>query len=508
MEPGSWFILDQAIIVGALFLLLLGGWLLRSQPAVRDYFLGNRSIPFGLLLVSLVAIDTGGIAFLTLPGLGFRSGGATPFLQLASGMLVGRFVVAFLILPWYFRGEYLSAYQLLGQRLRLPMQQLASALFLSMRIIADGLKLFLAAYLTAELTGLKPGWSILIAGILTLSYATMGGMRSILWTTLFQYLLFTFAALALFLLILSQLPRGWPQFFELGSAAEMLPPVKFWADAKGLRGFAGFQAWFADPGWLFAGLAGGTFLSMASHGCDQTVVQRYLCTSSKRVAQTALMGSAIVSFLQWGLYLAIGIGLTCLQTTKAWDPLGEVTGDRVLVRFIGDQTVPGLQGLMVAAIAAATLASLATSSNAMASAILGDFVRPWYPQMSDKLELTVSRWLVSVCVLLQMAVAWIAWGAIDDQEAIALILEVTSFVAGPILGLFLMAIMPVPVRTSAAIGGVILGFTVVGFLWLPTLWGQPFLAIPWYAPLGALSTWGLGVVLDWPGKKRRSFSRS
>ncbi len=507
MELGHWSLLDHSIVLGSLVLSFLTGLWFRGKPAVGDYFFGEKTIPIGLLLVSLVAADTGGLVFLTLPGWSWKPGGSLVFLQLACGFVIGRLIVAGWILPWYFRANYLSAYQLLGQRLRLPIEQIASGLFLFMHTVADGLKLYLAAMLVSDLIPLKPGWCILIAGLFTLSYTALGGIRAVLWTTLVQYLLFTGAAIAIFALILGQLPGGWSQLIEVGSEAGKLQTVQTWADAKGLRGLAGLQAWFLDPAWLFAGLLGGAFWSMASHGCDQVIVQRYLCTSSKGAAQTALIGGAFVAVLQCALYLAIGIGIYCLQVGGTWTPLGEVAPDRAFGRFVADQSIPGLSGFMVAAVLAAVVCSLSTSWNGMASAILGDFVRAWYPQLRGELEVAVSRWSVFVCGFLQMAIAWIAWGAIDDQAAIATILEVTAYLAGPILGLFLLATMREPVRSTAAIGGALLGATVVGFLWLPTLWDKPYLAYPWYVPLGALATWGLGVVLEMPGKKKRLVRR-
>lgn len=491
MDPGQFRLLDLLIVVGYIALSTLAGLAMRGQKTSKDYFLGERSIPGWLLLFSIVATETSSVTFLSVPGMSWKDGGSFLFLQLAFGFLLGRLVVARWLLPWFFGGDYLTAYQVLKTRFDSSVQQTASALFLLMRTLADGLRLFLTALLVGELTGLSPGWSIFVTGLSTLVYTTLGGMKAVLWTDLFQFVVYTLGALIILGTILFSFPGGWVEMAAIAGDAgkfsfiRVIPHAPFWT----------------DPFWLPAGIFGGIFLSMASHGSDQMMVQRYLCAKSQNAASFALVGSGVVVFLQFALFLTIGAGLFALQQSGNWTPEGNILPDRIIGRYVVERLPAGMAGLVVAAVLAAAMSTLSSSLNSSASAFIGDFVKLWFPKITGEQELVTGRWASGVFGLLQMLVAWTAWQAASEKGVIELVFTIAGFLAGLVLGLFLLGIRKKVVRSPSALGGMVLGGAVVLYFWMPTLWGEKGLAWPWYAPLGTLSTLGFGLLLDMPDSK-------
>src|SRR5256714_7403824 len=140
--------IDLVIIFGYLIgITLFGTWFARKQETTRDYFLGDRSVPWWAIAASIVATETSTITFISVPGVAFARGGNFQFLQLVFGYMLGRVVISFLFIPSYFRGELLTVYQLLERRFGGRIKMLAAALFVVMRNIADGIRLLLTAIL-------------------------------------------------------------------------------------------------------------------------------------------------------------------------------------------------------------------------------------------------------------------------------------------------------------------------------------------------------------------------
>src|SRR6266511_1497987 len=294
--------LDVAVVV--LYLAattLLGAWFTRRQRDLSTYFVGDRNVGWLLVLVSIVATETSTVTFLSVPGLAFDpKGGNLTFLQLAFGYVIGRAVVAWFLLPQYLRGELFSAYQLLRERFSPGVQRPASGLFLLTRTVADGLRLYLTALLLHQFTGWDMTASVLVMGVVTVIYTYLGGMQAVIWTDLIQFVVYILGAVVAAVVLLQLLPGGVSEFVAAGERAGKFTLFDFTPDP-------------ARPYTLWAGVVGGAFFSMASHGADQIMVQRYLCSRSLGQAQTALLLSGVVVLVQFLLFLLIGVGLYALN---------------------------------------------------------------------------------------------------------------------------------------------------------------------------------------------------
>src|SRR6478609_9044650 len=157
---------------------------------------------------------------MTVPGVGFNpNGGNLTFLQLAFGYVLGRCLVAWVLLPQYMRGDLFSAYQVLQQRFNPSVQRVASGLFLATRTVADGLRIFLTALLLQYVGwGVEP--AILVVGVVTIVYTYLGGMKAVIWTDLVQFLIKIAGAGLAGVFVLKLLPGGWDAFLAGGEAAD------------------------------------------------------------------------------------------------------------------------------------------------------------------------------------------------------------------------------------------------------------------------------------------------
>jgi SSS family transporter len=455
---------------------LLGAWFGRKQRDVQTYFVGGRSVHWSLVLVSIVATETSTVTFLSVPGTAFNpNGGNLTFLQLAIGYIIGRVVIARFLLPQFLGGNLLSAYQVLRQRFSPTLQRLASSLFLITRTLADGLRLFLTALLLQQFTGWSMELSILVMGIVTLAYTYLGGMEAVIWTDLIQFVIYVLGALVAAGLIIHLLPGGWNEFVRVGSEHHKFELFDF--SQPRTRAFS-----------FFAGVIGGAVFTMASHGADQLMVQRYLCSRTLSHARLALVSSGLVVFVQFTLFLLIGVGLFTLVQSGILVVEPGTRNDAVFGQFIVTKMSRGLIGLVIAAVLAAAMSTLSSSLNSSAATVVSDFLRPWRPSWSDARYLKWSRLMTVGFGVLQMAVALVAVAMNPKQSVVELVLSIAGVTTGLVLGLFLLGSLLVRVSSTAAIAGFVVGAGSVAAVWIPGALGHVLLAWPWFAPLGAGST--------------------
>jgi SSS family transporter len=506
---------DVAILV--LYVLgttLVGAWFARRQHDLRVYFVGDRDVSGWLILVSIVATETSTVTFLSVPGLAFRrptvwdpEPGNLTFLQLSFGYIVGRMLIAWLLLPQYLRKELYSAYELLRQRFNPAVQRTASGIFLFTRAIADGLRLYLAALLLEQFTGWNSYVSVLVIGVATMIYTYLGGMQAVIWTDLVQFVIYIVGALVAAFFIVHRVEGGLDGVLSVGQQEHKFRLLDFSGD-------------LTKPFTFWTGLIGGAFFTMASHGADQMMVQRYLCSRSLRQARLALVASGFVVLAQFLLFLLIGVGLYVLFYQGLLRLPPHIKDDAVFGYFIVRFLPSGIVGLVIAAVLAASMSSLSSSLNSSASAFTSDFYRPLRPRYDERHYLVISRLMTTVWGLTRIIVALLAVGLMRDSNVITQVLRVAGFTTGMILGLFVLGSLRHRVSSTAALIGLVSGFLIVSLIWLPSaasnqlvtwlgrMWGERFipwplavwaaypLAWPWYAVIGTASTVIVALLAD------------
>ena len=474
---------DAIIVIGYIIgTTLLGAWFSGRQRDVNTYFVSDRNVSWWLVLVSIVATETSTVTFLSVPGLAFDpEKGNLTFLQLSFGYIVGRILIAWLLLPSYLRGDLLSAYQFLRQRFSPAVQRTASGIFLLTRAVADGLRLYLAALLLEQFTGWDTAMSVLGTAAITMIYTFLGGMQAVIWTDLIQFLCYIVGAVVAGCFILHQIPGGTETFLTAGEAAGKFRLFVFSPD-------------LTQPYTFWAGLFGGAFFTMASHGADQIMVQRYLCSRSLTQVRVALVLSGVVVLLQFLLFLLIGAGLYVLWQQRVMPLPGGIKNDEVLGYYIVHALPAGIVGLLIAAVLASSMSSLSSSLNSASSAFIADFYCPLRPGRSAGHYLYVSRGMTVFWGMTRIAVALLAIPILGEESVINGVLRVASFTTGMILGLFLLGRMRYPASSSSALAGVVAGFLTVLILWWFTE-----LAWPWYPLVGTLVTVAVALITQFLG---------
>ncbi|MBA3441485.1 MAG: sodium/solute symporter [Pyrinomonadaceae bacterium] len=476
--------LDLAIIVAYLAgIVLIGTWFACRQETTRDYFLGDRTVPWWAIAASIVATETSTISFISVPGIAFARDGNFQFLQLVFGYLLGRIVISLLFIPSYFRGDLLTVYQLLDRRFGQRIKMLAASLFVIMRNIADGVRLLLTAIvLAAVYTAFQPQAnsdqvviaSIILIGVVMIIFTYFGGMEAVIWVEVVQLGIYIFGALAAAVVLVNSIDGGFGQALALGAQYNKFNFLDFSFDLTKTYTF-------------WAGLIGGCFVVMSTHGTDQYMVQRYLCTDRPRRAAAALLTSGVIVLAQFIGFLIIGVLLFAFYQPYA-DPAYAAlapgaafpfaSGDRVFPDFITKHLPSGLAGLVVAAIFAAAMSS---SLNSIAATAVNDLYKPFAATRTDKHYLNVSRVLTLVWGAVQIAVALGIRNV--NRSAMDQALSIASLINGPVLGVFLVGTFLRRASEPPALIGMVVGTAVMLFIRFQTP-----IAWTWYALMGSAIT--------------------
>jgi SSS family transporter len=459
----------------------------RGQTTVRDYFLGRRETSWIVISLSIVATETSTLTLIGVPALAYGSyahaedGGSLTYLQVVIGYIVARFVISWLFIPAYFQGEMLTAYELLNRRFGAKAKHFAASLFLVMRALAEGVRVFAASLVLAAVLGASlPGWpnlwlwSIVLVGALTLVYTFEGGIAAVIWTDLVQLVIYIAGSILAAYMLIRLVPGGFASIVADAAQSGKLQVL----------------SWSWDPRLPFtfwAGLIGGTFLTMASHGTDQLLVQRLLTCRNVRDSQRALVVSGFVVLAQFALFLWIGL---MLHAYYAVHPLPAMAStDEIFPAFIVRSLPHGIAGLVIAAIFAAAMSNLSGSLNSLASSTVLDFYQPLtHRRLNDASLLTLSRWLTAIWGVLLIVIAIVArgWGSVFTAG-----LTIASIVYGPMLGAFLMGVlMPAATETGVMTGiGISLAFMLAVKTFTPLAW-------TWYVVAGTVVCVGVGLAVS------------
>ena len=466
-----------------------GAWLGRGNRGGADYFLGGRNLPWWAVMLSVVATETSTLTLLSVPGVAYL--GTLAFLQLALGYLLGRAIVGWVLLPAYYRGELSTAYELLGDRFGAGARRSASGVFMVTRLLADSVRLFATAIPLALVTGWSYPASILVIGAATLLYTYYGGIRAVVWVDVLQMALYVAGGLVALLLLQLAIDGGWPAILESAGAAGKLQILDFQPSVS-----VAYTFW--------AGLIGGGFLSMASHGTDQLIVQRLLACRDLRGARRALIGSGVAVTVQFALFLLVGLGLWVFYEGRAFD-----ASDEIFARFIVDEMPTGVRGLLIAAVFAAAMSSLSSSINSLASATTYDFwgaLRGRVGGGGDG-ELMVAGKLFTLLwagLLIVGAIVFIPLSR--GSTAVEVALSAASMAYGGLLGAFALGVLTRRTRQVGAVVGMLAGVGAVAAIWATS---RDVVAWPWFVAIGLGVTVVVGLACPASGGGRgRTVDRS
>ena len=481
-------ILDLSVIIIYLIGITWFGARFRdSKQSLKDYFLGGRNAPWWAIAFSIVSAETSTLTVIGTPGIAFR--GDLGFLQVVLGYLFARIVIVTLFLPHYFKGEMYTAYELMQRRFGPNIRKLTAGSFLVLRSLAEGVRVFAISIVISIILGTGEMSSILLIVALTLFYTFEGGMEAVIWTDVIQMVLYVGGAILSLIVILQQIPGGIDHVWQTAEAANKLRIFDF--------RFEFTQEFFSRPYSFWAGVIGGCFLTTASHGTEQLMVQRLLSAKSQAESRMALLGSWFVIFFQFSLFLVIGLILFVFyKDTGRATP--EVM-DRVYPQFIWDFLPHGVAGLVMAAILAAAMSNLSAALNSLASTTVMDFWKPLSKiARSDDEYLRIARWVTVGWGAVLMTIAILAR---EVKSVLEYGLGIASIVYGALLGTFLLGVLTKRVGERAAMCGMAVGIVMNLYLKLGTN-----VAWTWYVLIGTAATFLVALAVSFVVKEKECLS--
>lgn len=472
----DYLIIILFLIGVALFGIFKGG----KQRTVEDYFLGSKNIPWWAVCFSIVAAETSTLTFISIPGLAYLAN--LNFLQVTFGYLIGRIIIAKYFLPSYFNGELSTAYEFLEKRFGYKTRSFSSIVFMFTRTAADGVRLFATAIPLKLMLGIDYSYAIIIIAVISLMYTITGGMKGIIWVdVLLMFIYLGGALLSLYFLIYQFLPDGFNSIILAAQPENKLNVIN-------LNFGNSLAEFFSKPYTLPSGILGGAFLSMASHGTDQLIVQRLLSIKNLKEARKAIVGSGIVVILQFVIFMLVGAALFAYYGKL------NIRSDEIFPKFIIENIPSPFSGVIIAGLFAAAMSTLAGSISALSSSTMLDIYQAFKKNRVVKNDLKISRLFTIFWAVMLIFAALIFMNS--PQTVVELALSIASFTYGGLLGTFMLGLFVKRAKQEDAIaaftGGIFIMVTVISLKL--TAW-------TWYTIIGVTATILLGTFLSFLNKK-------
>ena len=464
--------IDLGIVIAYLLgVTALGVYFRRGSQDAKDYFLGGRTAPWWALAFSIVATETSTLTIIGTPAISY--GGNMTFLQLVFGYLIGRVLIVLLLLPGYFRGEFFTAYALIEKRFGPRTRAVAATTFLVTRAIAEGVRVAAIALVVSVVLGTSEKLAVMVVIALTIIYTLEGGMKAVIWTDVAQFLLYLAGSGVTLWLLLHRVPGGWSEVTQVAAAA-----------GHKLQVFD-FSFHWATKYTFWSGVIGGAFLTMASHGTDQTIVQRLLAARNQRDAGRALVASGVIVIVQFTVFLLIGVLLFVFaQHTPLLAPGERV--DRILPLYLVREMPVGLAGLLLASIIAVAMSNASGSLNSLAASSILDFSRLRGRATDTKSFVKISRTMTLAWGLVLMGFGLVKWGPLLEAGLTVVALPLAS-----LLGLFLLGTIDRRANATGALVGMFCGLAVILYVFKFTT-----VAFSWYVMIGSIVTFVVGATVS------------
>jgi SSS family transporter len=471
------YVIIVAFLIGvALFGIFKGG----KQKSIEDYFMGSKNVPWWAVCFSIVAAETSTLTFISIPGLAYLTN--LNFLQVTFGYLIGRIIIANLFLPSYFTGELNTAYAFLENRFGHKTRSFSSIVFLFTRTAADGVRLFATAIPLKLMLDIDYPTAIIIIAIFTLIYTITGGVKGIIWVDVLLMVIYLGGALlAGYFLITQYLPDGFGSIVSAAQADGKLNVFNFNFGSS-------VSEFFSEPYTLISGILGGTFLSMASHGTDQLIVQRLLSTNNVRQAQKAIIGSGILVIFQFLIFLLVGVALYAF-----YGPM-DIRSDEIFPKFIIEKLPSPFSGIIIAGLFAAAMSTLAGSISSLSSSTMLDLYAPFHKDRNKSNDLKISRMFTVLWAVLLILSALFFMNS--PQTVVELALSIASFTYGGLLGTFMLGLFVKDAKQEDALAG----FTSGIFIMI-TVISLNLVAWTWFTLIGVIATMVIGSLLTYLNKK-------
>ena len=440
----NWLVL-MLYLVG---MILLGVYFMRRQQGGEDFFKGGGRIPWWAAGISIFATMLSAITYMSIPAKAYATDWTYYPMQIC--ILIVSFPVIKYYLPFFRRLNVTTAYEYLERRFNYATRFMASLLFIVFMVARTALVIFLPSLAMTAVTGINIYVCIVLMAVITIVYCTMGGVEAVVWGDVIQgIILVGGAVLAAVYLIMHTGDTGAGDFWRIAT------------DNDKFRMFVWSLDWKSATFWVV--ILGGLANNLISYTSDQTVIQRYLTTKDERSAARGILTNGLMSVVVTIAFFTIGTGLyTFFKTHPASMDLTMAKTDAIFPFFMMSQLPAGLAGLLIAAIFAATMSTIASNINSISTAFTVDFWSRWRSQ-TDAQRLTTARLVGVIAGLIGMFIA-ILMAMVEIQSLLDYFNTILGLLSGGIGGLFLMGIFFPRIGSRAALVGFLVGTAVVFWL--------------------------------------------
>ena len=527
----SSYLLDSFVLLTYFTAIIgIGLFASRHQTNLADYALGGRNMPWWAVLASILAAEISAATFLGAPGEGYALRNFT-YAQLALGTILARILVSWIFIKPYYAYQVVSIYEFLEKRFGSRSRQAASAVFLITRALASGTRLYVAAIVLVlgweMISGTKPtpqtelgiyATALLVLVFLTAIYTVAGGIKAVVWTDVIQAIVM-FSGLGFVLWhLFESLPNGFATIHqELNQPSDLT----FWNLGPIVSGDLGatLKGILESEYTIWTAFLAATFVTMATHGTDQDMVQRMLTAKNPARSRLALVGSGLADIPIVLAFLGIGI-LLYLHYQQHPDPDLPTRNAHVFAYYILHELPAGFRGLLIAGIFATAMGSLSTALNALATSWVRDWYEPFFaPRFRRPDSLRAARWATVIFSLLLVVIgAMTAWVVIHNPTSriLPIVLGIFGYTYGSLLGIFLLgALTKTRGNDTGNLLAMAVGFIAVAILSglpsdllkllglkpLPRPDWLPLIAFPWRITFGTLVTFSTACLFS-PKKSR------
>jgi SSS family solute:Na+ symporter len=450
----------------------------RSQKSLKDFFLGGHGIPWWAAAFSGVATILSGVSYLGAPGLAFTTN--YTFHQYRLGMPLALLVLCVVMLPIFFRLNIYSIYEYLEMRFDRRTRLLASSLFVVLKCCYLSIVIYAPSIIVAEMLGLPLMVVTLFTGLATAVYTVIGGIKAVIWTDTLQLFVLLSGLLLTLGIVLTAIPGG-------------VSTVLATSQSSGRMQILDFSPSLTEPYTFWGGLIGGAFMLISQWGSDQSEIQRFLTTKSKAAANLGLISSMLVATVVGLLLFFIGSCLFAYYSIHPEKGGLDAHSNRVFAKFIIEEMPVGLKGLLLAAILSASMSTISTVLNSLATVTMNDFFPLWKKRASTVGEARLATVAFGVVITLGATLLG------DFGNLLEATTRIANIFGGSLAGVFLLGMLSRWATPSAGFWGALLGLGVV----LAFNFGSS-IAFLWFGPIAATTACVSGMIISFLDKKHRA----
>ena len=470
--------LNIMAFTGYFIVILIIGYIAgKKEKSTDDFFLAGRNMPWFAVCLSILATECSAVTFIGAPAIAFSKNGNFTYIQLAIGSLIGRILIATLFLKPFYKYKVTTVYEFLNIRFGKNSHIIGALFFFITRLLASGVRLFVASLALHVVFGLPLFTAIIISAGIASAYTFWGGIKAVIWTDVVQIIIFMGGAVICLIYL----------FIYNGGFENVVSNPIF---TQKLR-FFDLSLDLSKQFTLLSGIIGGCFLTFASLGTDQDLTQRMLTCRKTKLAQKALIWTGILDFPIVILFLGIGVLLSIYYSVPPTDL--PTNNDHIFPYFILTKLPEGISGLLIVGVFSAAMSSLDSALNALSSSAICDIYRPYIVKNKPENHyLFVSRIMIIIFASLLVGIAYICK---NMGTVLILAFKITSFTYGALLGIFLLAVIT---NRGNSKGNIIAMFTSICIVLVVSF---SKIAWPYYIVIGTLSTFFVGILF--PSEKKQ-----